>query len=84
MRLLLDQNISPRLINQLKDIYPNSVHVQTVGLDSASDEKVWEYARQNNLMIVTKDVDFSERGTLSGFPPKIIWIRYGNCSTKYH
>jgi predicted nuclease of predicted toxin-antitoxin system len=32
-------------------------------------------------MIVTKDADFSEFGVVKGFPPKIIWIRRGNCST---
>ena len=46
------------------------------------DIDIWEYARDNDYMIVTKDADFSEFGVIKGFPPKIIWIRRGNCSTK--
>ena len=79
--LLFDQNLSPRLVGQLADIYPGSVHVSMVGLDTASDKVVWEYARQQDYMITTKDADFSELGLLWGFPPKIVWIRRGNCST---
>ena len=80
--LLFDQNLSPRLVDRLTDIYPGSIHVSTVGLSRALDRAVWEYARQHDYMIVTKDVDFSELGLLLGFPPKVIWIRRGNCSTQ--
>lgn len=55
--LLLDQNLSPRLIDRLADVFPNSVHVQSVGLGTAFDDQVWNYARQNDLVIVTKDAD---------------------------
>jgi predicted nuclease of predicted toxin-antitoxin system len=82
MKLLLDQNLSPRLIHRLADLYPNSTHVMAVGLDHSLDREVWDYARQNDYIIVTKDVDFSEFSILQGFPPKVIWIRRGNCSTK--
>ncbi len=80
--LLFDENLSPRLIDRLANIYPGSVHVSTVGLGNALDKAVWEYARQHDFMIVSKDADFSEMGLVSGFPPKIIWIRRGNCSTR--
>ena len=79
--LLFDQNLSPRLVDRLADLYPGSVHVSTVGLSTAFDREVWEYARQHDYIIVTKDVDFSELSLLLGFPPKVIWIRRGNCST---
>ncbi|MFN8453815.1 MAG: DUF5615 family PIN-like protein [Anaerolineae bacterium] len=78
----MDQNLSPRLVRRLDDLYPNSIHVMEVGLDRSFDREVWDYARQNDYMIVTKDVDFSEFSILQGFPPKVIWIRRGNCSTK--
>lgn len=68
-------------MERLADIYPDSAHVSSVGLGNALDKAVWEYARQNDFMIVTKDADFSEMSLVSGFPPKIIWIRRGNCST---
>jgi predicted nuclease of predicted toxin-antitoxin system len=79
--LLFDQNLSPRLITLVADIFPHSKHVHLLGLGTAFDREVWEYARENDLIIVTKDADYSELGALLGFPPKVIWIRRGNCST---
>lgn len=82
MKLLLDQNLSPRLVTKLEKIYPGTNHVANLGLDQARDAKVWEYARLNGFAIVSKDSDFSELALLRGFPPKIIWIGRGNCSTQ--
>ncbi|MEB3355814.1 MAG: DUF5615 family PIN-like protein [Synechococcales bacterium] len=81
MKLLFDQNLSPRLVNRLADLYPDSQHVFFVSLDQADDRAVWEYANQNDFTVATRDSDFSELSVLRGFPPKIIWIRRGNCST---
>ncbi len=82
MKLLFDHNLSPRLINLLADLYPNSNHLYLIGLDQESDQIVWEFAKKQNYIIVTKDSDFNELLILKGFPPKVIWIRLGNCSTK--
>ncbi len=82
MKLLLDQNLSPRLVGRLADLYPNSTHVMQVGLDRSLDREVWDYAHQHDYIIVTRDVDFSEFSIVRGFPPKVIWIRRGNCSTQ--
>ncbi|NER84161.1 MAG: hypothetical protein F6K42_32415 [Leptolyngbya sp. SIO1D8] len=82
MKLLFDQNLSPRLCDRLADLYPNSAHVDALGLGQADDRHVWNYAKQNDYYIVTKDSDFSELVVLLGFPPKVIWIRRGNCSTQ--
>jgi predicted nuclease of predicted toxin-antitoxin system len=81
MKLLLDQNLSPRLVSRLADLYPDSQHVSFLGLDQADDRAVWEYANQNDFTVVTRDSDFSELSVLRGFPPKVVWIRRGNCST---
>ena len=81
MRLLFDQNLSPRLVDLLSEIYPGSAHVQSVSLDCATDETVWNYAQEHGFTIVTKDTDFHERSVISGAPPKVVWIRRGNCST---
>jgi predicted nuclease of predicted toxin-antitoxin system len=81
MKLLFDQNLSPRLVNRLADLYPDSQHVFYLGLDQADDRALWEYAKQNDFTVVTRDSDFSELVILQGFPPKVIWIRRGNCST---
>lgn len=80
MKLLFDQNLSPRLAARLAGIFPGSSHVFWLGLDRAADEAVWEYARAEGYLLVTKDADFSELSTLRGFPPKIIWLRLGNCT----
>jgi predicted nuclease of predicted toxin-antitoxin system len=81
VKLLFDQNLSPRLVLRLSDLYPDSVHVISIGLDQASDGAVWNYAREGGFTLVTQDADFSETSEVLGFPPKVIWIRRGNCST---
>ena len=81
MKLLFDHNLSPRLIPTLRHDYPDSRHVREVGLKDASDAAVWQYAAQHGFTIVTKDADFHQRSFLFGHPPKVIWIRAGNCST---
>ena len=47
----------------------------------ADDAVVWRYAAEERFTIVSKDADFHERSFLLGHPPKVIWIRRGNCST---
>jgi predicted nuclease of predicted toxin-antitoxin system len=80
MKLLFDQNLSPRLPRLLADIYAESVHVREVGLRDADDSEIWEYARVNGYAIVSKDSDFQQRSLLSGAPPKFIWLGVGNCT----
>lgn len=81
MNLLFVQNLSPKLIESLADIFPNSTHVYLNGLDRATDNEVWRWAHEHGFTIVTKDADFNELSILQGFPPKIIWIKAGNCTT---
>lgn len=81
MRLLFDQNVSPHLVRRLTDLYPGSSHVSFVGLERASDAEVYEYARANGFAIVTKDADFVDISDHGGIPPKILWLRLGNCTT---
>lgn len=82
MKILFDQNLSRRLVSLLSDLFPGSVHVSEVGFSSESDLSVWEFARHNGYVIASKDSDLSEINVLKGFPPSVIWIRRGNCSTK--
>lgn len=83
MKLLFDQNISYKLVKILVNIFPESSHVYLLGLSSASDQDIWEYAKRNDYEIVTKDSDFYERGLIFGFPPKVVWLRCSNMSSKY-
>jgi predicted nuclease of predicted toxin-antitoxin system len=81
-RLLFDENLAARLLRQLAALYPGSVHVREIGLNGADDQTIWDYARANGLVLVTKDEDFHRLSILLGPPPKVIWIRLGNCSTE--
>ena len=81
VKLLFDQNLSPKLVKRLENIYPNSDHLDLLGLGTADDVLVWEHARQNDFVVVTKDADFADLSVLRGFPPKVVWLRRGNCST---
>jgi len=81
MKLLFDQNLSPKLIYRLVDLFPGSNHVQSVGLDCASDQQIWEYARLNEFTIVSKDEDYNNLSIMRGTPPKVIWLQLGNCTT---
>ena len=81
MKLLFDENLSPRLVDLLSDIFPDSTHVRNVGLASASDGEVWIFAAENRFAIVSKDADFHQRSFLLENAPKVIWIQVGNCST---
>ena len=83
MKLLFDHNLSPRLVDRLVDIYPDASHVSLVDLDLASDRQVWTYAGTNDYIIVTKDSDFNDLSVLYGFPPKVLWLRLGNCTTRH-
>lgn len=82
MRLLFDQNLSPRLVERLADLYPESTHVYRIGLDQASDLEIWNAARSEAYIIVSQDADFTDLSAMFGSPPKVIWIRRGNCSTR--
>lgn len=82
MKLLSNQNLSYKLVKRLSDLYPGSEHVRQVGLAEADDAAVWDYAKDNGLVIVSKDEDFHQRSFLSGSPPKVVWLRLGNCTTR--
>ena len=81
MKLLFDENLSHRLVKALADVYPGLAHPRDCGLRGAADDEIWQYALRNGFVIVSKDSDFSERSALRGSPPKVIWLRIGNCTT---
>jgi predicted nuclease of predicted toxin-antitoxin system len=74
MKLLFDQNLSPRLPRLLADIYPESAHIRDLGLRDATDTVIWEFAKSNGYVTVSKDSDFQARSLLYGHPPKFIWL----------
>ncbi len=82
MKLLFDENLSPKMVEALADVFPDSAHVDRIGLGGGSDDDVWRYAKDNGFMLVSKDSDFYEKSILYGHPPKVIWIRRGNCTNR--
>ncbi len=83
MKRLFDHYLFCKLVERLADLFPNSEHVRHVILHEADDRRVWEYARANGFAIVSKDEDFHQLSFLYGAPPKVVWVRLGNCTTKY-
>lgn len=81
MKLLLDENLPPALAVALAPTYPGTVHVHDCGFGAAADSSIWDHAKQGGYVIATKDSDFEELSVLQGAPPKVIWLRTGNCTT---
>jgi predicted nuclease of predicted toxin-antitoxin system len=81
MKLLLDNNLSPKLVTHLADVFPECSHVALLSMERSSDPQVWNAAREHGYTLVSKDSDFNDLLTANGFPPKAIWIRLGNCTT---
>ncbi|MBU6182973.1 MAG: DUF5615 family PIN-like protein [Verrucomicrobia bacterium] len=82
MKLLFDENLPVRLVRSLADVFPSAAHVTQTGLGRADDGRIWDFARQNNYCIVSKDSDHHDLAILRGHPPKVVWIRLGNCTTR--
>lgn len=83
MKLLLDENLSYKLVGLLSDEYPDSTHVMMNRMEGASDQDIWAYARDEGYIIVTQDADFHEYSLLYGGPPLVVWLRCGNQSKSF-
>ncbi|CAN5297105.1 DUF5615 family PIN-like protein [soil metagenome] len=81
--LLLDQNLSYRMLANLAPYYQGATHVSLIKMLDADDLAIWRFARDHNLAILTKDADFYEFSLLYQHPPKIIWLKSGNSATKF-
>jgi len=83
VKLLFDENLPPSLVGAVQDRYPGSAHVHHCGLGASDDAVIWEYAKGHAFIIVTKDSDYEQRSVLLGAPPKVVWLRTGNCTTSH-
>ena len=82
MKLLIDANLSYKLADKLKPFFEECFHVDYIGLQvPARDIEIWNYAKENNLIIVTNDEYFLNLLNVKGFPPKIVLLRMGNQRT---
>jgi len=82
VKLLFDQNLAPRLARDLADIFPDSAHVRDLGMTRSPDRVIWDHAKEEGFVVVSKDNDFQQMSFVFGPPPKVIWIRRGNCSVE--
>ena len=81
MSLLLDENLSDRIIARINDLFSGCTHVKAASLMHADDSVIAEWATSHGLCIVSKDTDFYQRSVALGLPQKFIWLRVGNCGT---
>lgn len=80
MKLLVDENLPPRLVPDLADLFPDSAHVRSVDLSGTPDAVLWEYAKRHGFAFLTEDKDFANLSVVLGAPPKVILMQTGNCS----
>lgn len=82
MKIIIDENISSRLVTLIQHVFPDVEHVKSLGLMTTNDFNIFMFARQNGFdAILTLDEDYYNIQLTHGIPPKIIWLRLGNCST---
>lgn len=82
MKLLLDENLSYRIVPSLQNNYPGTTQVRLLGLERANDREIWEFAKTNEYVIVTKDDDFQSLLAMYGHPPRVIQLLTGNNSNE--
>jgi predicted nuclease of predicted toxin-antitoxin system len=80
MKLLLDENLSRRIVPFLQTVFPGSSQVALLSLEGATDTEIWQYAKTNDFVIVSRDSDFQERSLVSGHPPQVVWLKIPNRS----
>jgi predicted nuclease of predicted toxin-antitoxin system len=81
VRLLFDEQLSEELVTAVHDLFPDSLHVRLLGKGGTTDPTIWQLAREHDCVLVTKDEDFHRLSVLRGAPPKVVWLRMGNCAT---
>ncbi len=83
MKLLFDANISRRIVPLLDDLFPKSAHITLVGFSGeTADRTIWEYAKENNFVILTADADFVRLAERYGAPPQVVQLERMDYSTE--
>ena len=83
MKFLIDNNLSFKLVLPLQDSFPGTAHIRSELSVTAEDPAIWEFAKKNNHILLTKDNDFDERSLVMGCPPKVVHLVCGNRTTLY-
>jgi predicted nuclease of predicted toxin-antitoxin system len=77
VRLLLDENLSERLLQPLAGLFPGSAHSGNLTQGSATDRQLWDLARSGGYILTTRDEDFVGMSVLQETPPKVLWLNVG-------
>jgi predicted nuclease of predicted toxin-antitoxin system len=79
--LLLDENLSPRLVKLLETEFPGIAHLSQYNLQGMPDIEIWRFAAEHDYCIVSTDSDFNQLAFVNGAPPQVIWLRMGEATT---
>jgi predicted nuclease of predicted toxin-antitoxin system len=80
VKLLLDENLSRRLVPFLQEAFPGSSQVSLLGMERAPDREIWQHAKAHDFVVVTNDADFEELSLVFGAPPHVIRLKGENLS----
>jgi predicted nuclease of predicted toxin-antitoxin system len=77
----LDAHLSPRIAGWIREnLCCESIALRDLGLRDADDTDIFARAKEEDVIILTKDKDFAEMVIRFGSPPRVIWLRSGNTS----
>ena len=82
MNFLVDAQLPPALVRWILSQGHQATHVFDIGLQAADDPAIWERARTEDTVIISKDEDFVDHWILTDQPVSLVWIRKGNCSNR--
>ena len=80
MKLLLDENLSRRLIPALNQRFPGSTQVSLLGLERSTDAQLCDFAAANDFVLVSKDDDFQGLVAARSYRPKLVRLALGNAT----
>lgn len=81
VRLLLDENLSERLLEPLAELFPGSEHMGILTKTGTSDRLLWDLACTGGFILTTRDEDFVGMSVLQEAPPKVLWLNVGKSRT---
>ena len=82
MKLLLDENLSRRIVPALQSRWPGSSQVALLGLERATDAQLCACAAEHDFVICSKDDDFHRLVAARGYRPRLVHVSLGNASNE--
>lgn len=80
MKILLDENVSWRIIKFIENCFDEVKHISSISTNRLSDKDIWDYAKINSFTILTYDADFRNFVSYYNYPPKVVWLSTCNIS----